>query len=65
MLLYGPHFYRIDERSSIESGTGGKALIYSGRYLYRVVIRVKDILSMLDDKVTFRYQDSETKRWKT
>jgi hypothetical protein len=46
-------------------GAGGKALVYLGRYLYRGVIREKDILSINDGKVTFRYQDSETKRWKT
>ena len=46
-------------------GTGDKALIYLGRYLYRGVIREKDILSCQDGKVTFRYQDSQTKQWKT
>jgi hypothetical protein len=46
-------------------GAGGKALVYLGRYLYRGVIREKDILSINDGKVTFRYQDSEPKRWKT
>ncbi len=46
-------------------GSGGKALIYLGRYLYRGVIREKDILSVRDGKVTFRYQDSDTKRWET
>ncbi len=46
-------------------GSGGKALVYLGRYLYRGVIREKDILSVNDGKVTFRYQDSDTKRWET
>ncbi len=46
-------------------GAGGKALVYLGRYLYRGVIREKDILSIHDGKVTFRYQESDTKRWKT
>jgi len=46
-------------------GSGGKALVYLGRYLYRGVIREKDILSVRDGKVTFRYQDSETQRWET
>lgn len=46
-------------------GSGGKALVYLGRYLYRGVIREKDILSVCDGKVTFRYQDSDTQRWKT
>ena len=46
-------------------GSGGKALVYLGRYLYRGVIREKDILSIEDGLVTFRYQDSDTKRWET
>nr|VFK46731.1 MAG: Transposase zinc-binding domain-containing protein [Candidatus Kentron sp. SD] len=43
-------------------GTGEKALIYLGRYLYRGVIREKDIVACEDGQVTFRYQDSKTKR---
>ncbi|TXK95802.1 hypothetical protein BMR10_09395 [Methylococcaceae bacterium CS4] len=46
-------------------GAGDKALIYLGRYLYRWVIREKDILSCQDGKVTYRYQDSKTKRYQT
>ena len=46
-------------------GAGDKALIYLGRYLYRGVIREKDILSCQDGKVTYRYQDSKTKGYKT
>lgn len=46
-------------------GAGDKALIYLGRYLYRGVIREKDILSCKDGLVTFRYQDAKTKRFKT
>ena len=46
-------------------GAGDKALIYLGRYLYRGVIREKDILSCKDGKVTYRYQDSKTKRYQT
>ena len=44
-------------------GTGEKALVYLGRYLYRGVIREKDIIECQNGKVTFRYQDSETKKW--
>jgi hypothetical protein len=36
-------------------GNGEKALIYLGRYLYRGVLREKDILSCEGGKVTFRY----------
>jgi Putative transposase. len=46
-------------------GAGDKALVYLGRYLYRGVIREKDILSCQDGKVTYRYQDSKTKCYKT
>ena len=44
-------------------GSGDKALVYLGRYLYRGVIREKDILSCQDGKVTFRYQNSKTKHY--
>jgi hypothetical protein len=46
-------------------GTGEKALVYLGRYLYRGVIREKDIIACAGGKVTFRYQDSNTKRIRT
>jgi len=42
-------------------GTGEKALVYLGRYLYRGVIQEKNILSFSHGRVTFRYQNSETK----
>ncbi len=43
-------------------GSGAKALIYLGRYLYRGVIQEKDIVSCEDGCVTYRYQDSSTKK---
>lgn len=43
-------------------GVGQKALIYLGRYLYRGVIQEKDIVACENGQVTFRYQDSKTKR---
>ncbi len=46
-------------------GSGDKALIYLGRYLYRGVIREKDILSCKEGQVTYRYQNSKTKQWET
>jgi len=46
-------------------GAGDKALIYLGRYLYRGVIREKDILACQDGNVTYSYQDSKSKRYKT
>lgn len=46
-------------------GAGTKALVYLGRYLYRGVIREQDILACRDGQVTFRYQDSKTRRLQT
>ena len=43
-------------------GTGEKALIYLGRYLYRGVIREKDIVASKDGQVTFRYRNAKTGR---
>jgi hypothetical protein len=43
-------------------GTGEKALVYLGRYLYRGVIQEKDILSCENGQVSFRYRDSKTGR---
>jgi len=42
-------------------GSGDKALTYLGRYLYRGVIKEKDIIASENGEVTFRYQNSETK----
>jgi len=41
-------------------GSGEKALVYLGRYLYRGVIQEKDILSCADGRVSFRYRDAKT-----
>jgi Putative transposase/Transposase zinc-binding domain len=41
-------------------GSGEKALIYLGRYLYRGVIREKDIVSCKDGQVRFSYQNAKT-----
>ncbi|MCB1614940.1 MAG: transposase, partial [Pseudomonadales bacterium] len=46
-------------------GSGEKALIYLGRYLYRGVIQEKDILACENGTVTFRYKDAKTKGFKT
>ena len=43
-------------------GTGEKALVYLGRYLYRGVIQEKDIVACANGQVTFRYQNAKTKR---
>ena len=41
-------------------GSGEKALVYLGRYLYRGVIQEKDILRCADGRVSFRYRDAKT-----
>ena len=41
-------------------GNGLPALKYLAKYLYRGVISEKDIVSMNNGKVTFRYRDSTT-----
>ena len=47
------------------AGEGKKAIIYLGRYLYRGVIQEKDILLIKDGKVTFRYENGQTKKTET
>ena len=42
-------------------GSGEKALVYLGRYLYRGVIREQDIVACTDTTVTFAYKDAKTK----
>lgn len=44
-------------------GTGQKALIYLGRYLYRGVIREQDILACDNGRGTFRYRNAKTDKW--
>jgi hypothetical protein len=46
-------------------GSGQKALVYLGRYLYRGVLPEKNIVSNRDGNVTFRYQNSETRKMET
>ncbi len=44
-------------------GSGQKALIYLGRYLYRGVIAENDIIACKDGIVAFRYRESKTKQF--
>ncbi len=46
-------------------GSGQKALVYLGRYLYRGVLPEKNIVSNRDGKVTFLYQNSDTRKMET
>ena len=41
-------------------GSGEKALLYLGRYLYRGVISENDIVACADGQVSFRYRDGKT-----
>ena len=57
-----PETWVVDVKSV---GSGDKALVYLGRYLYKGVIQEKDIIACRDGLVTFRYQDSKTKKIQT
>ncbi len=46
-------------------GTGEKALLYLGRYLYRGVIQEKNIIACENGKVIFQYQNAKTKQMET
>jgi hypothetical protein len=46
-------------------GKGQPALEYLSRYLYRGVLPDRDIVSVENDTVTFRYRESKTKQWTT
>jgi hypothetical protein len=54
-----PETWVVDVKSV---GTGQKALVYLGRYLYKGVIQENDIVDCENGQVTFRYRDSKTKR---
>jgi hypothetical protein len=54
-----PETWVVDVKSV---GSGDKALVYLGRYLYKGVIQEQDIIACRDGLVTFRYQDSKTKK---
>ena len=43
-------------------GSGEKALIYLGRYLYRGVIAEKDIVACDNAQVSFRYRNAKTRK---
>jgi hypothetical protein len=42
-----------------------KVLSYLSRYVYRVAITNNSIIALEKDHVTFRYQNSDTRQWKT
>jgi hypothetical protein len=61
-----PHRYPEKWVVDVKSvGSGDKALVYLGRYLYKGVIQEKDIVACRDGQVTFRYQDSKTRQMRT
>lgn len=57
-----PESWVVDVKSV---GSGDKALVYLGRYLYKGVIQEKDIVACRDGQVTFRYQDSKSRQMRT
>lgn len=46
-------------------GNGDKAILYLGRYLYRGVIREKDIIRCENGMVTFRYLHAKSGKYRT
>jgi hypothetical protein len=46
-------------------GDGASALKYLAPYIFRIAISNNRILKLENDQVTFRYQDGESKRWRT
>ena len=46
-------------------GRGETAYVYLARYLYRGVITEKNIIKEDQDNVTFKYQENQSKQWKT
>ncbi len=46
-------------------GSGEKALLYLGRYLYKGVIQEKDIIACQEGLVTFRYRESKSGQMRT
>lgn len=46
-------------------GNGERALKYLAQYVFRIAISPKRILRVTDKTVTFKYQNSETKKWRT
>lgn len=46
------------------AGRGPEAIRYLSRYIYRVAITNSRIISLHDDRVTFKYQPVGTKEWK-
>jgi hypothetical protein len=55
-----PESWVVDVKSV---GTGEKALVYLGRYLYKGVLQERDIIACENGQVTFRYLDSKTKQF--
>jgi len=55
-----PQQWVVDCKSA---GTGKPALIYLGRYLYRGVIREKDILACDNGQVRYRFRNAKTGRF--
>ncbi|WP_232286612.1 transposase [Moritella sp. PE36] len=57
-----PNKWVVDYR---KVGYGLPALQYLSRYLYRSLLPDKDIMNTSDNRVTFKYKDSQTQVTKT
>ena len=57
LAVHHPREWVVDCKSV---GSGEKALIYLGRYLYRGVIREKDIVTCRDGQISFRYRNAKS-----
>jgi hypothetical protein len=64
-IPYPHHLHEIQWVVRIQAaGTGEPALKYLSKYLYRGVIQERNIISDIDGKITFEYEESETKQRK-
>lgn len=65
-ITYPYSLHKIQWVARIQAaGTGEPALKYLSKYLYRGVIQERNILSNDDGKITFEYEESNTKQRKT
>jgi predicted RNA-binding Zn-ribbon protein involved in translation (DUF1610 family) len=47
------------------AGTGKEVLKYFAPYVFRVAISNRRLIKLENDQVTFRFKDSQTKKWRT
>jgi hypothetical protein len=65
-IKYPHHLHEMRWVVRIQSaGTGGPALKYLSKYLYRGVVQEQNIMHDADGKITFEYEESGTRQRKT